>query len=274
MGREPAIGNASNIISMSSHVRAAVGPHRRMLLLLLLAAGCGMQSSLDVPSEDVSGAGGSSGLVGSGGATGTGGVVAVPGNGGATSSSATSRSGDCTTDKDHPGYLHCGPWNGYAWTLTTETDMGSTISPSDFSTASGLPFCASGVLARVDSAVGLVGFNVNQAADADVNGQTVMGTWPFTGTGIHYELSNPGGSPIRIQIQGAKGYPDETWCADISGSTSGTVAWSTFNKECWFNFSWEAYDAQTPLEQVMLLVPGANGVEQTFNVCLISLAPY
>jgi len=51
------------------------------------------------------------------------------------------------------------------------------------------------------------------------------------------------------------------------------VAWSTFNKECWFNFSWEAYDGQTPLQQVMLLVPGANGVEQAFNVCLISLSP-
>jgi hypothetical protein len=79
---------------------------------------------------------------------------------------------------------------------------------------------------------------------------------------------------LRIQIQGAKGYPDETWCADISGSSSGFVTWSTFNKECWFNFPSEAYDGQIPLEQVMILVPGINGKKQDFNVCLIRLSPY
>lgn len=255
--------HVSTIIRMTKDVRAS-GAHYRWMLWLLLATGCGMHSPLDVPAEDVSGAGGAGGtggLVGSGGASGN--------HGGA---GATPPSGGCTADKDHSGYVHCGPWNGYAWTLATETDQGSTIAPSDFSTASGLPFCASGVLARVDSAVGLIGFNVNQSAEGDTEASPE--TWAVTGTGLKYELSNPGGSPLRIQIQGAQGYPDETWCADISGSTSGTVTWSTFNKECWFNFPSEAYDGQTPLEQVMLLVSGVNGVEQTFNVCLISLDPY
>ena len=173
-------------------------------------------------------------------------------------------------DANHPGYLHCGPWNGYAWTLATETDQGSRISPADFSTAAGLPFCASGVLARDDGAGGLLGFDVNQGADGDL----WPGTWSVTGKGLKYEVSNPGGSPLRIQIQGSQGYPSETWCADISGSSSGLVAWSTFNKECWFNFASEAYDGQTPLQQVMLLVPGINGTEQAFNVCLIGLYPY
>jgi len=206
-------------------------------------------------------------MTGSGGATPTGGVggtASVGGNAGT--------SGRCAMDSNHPGYLHCGPWNGYAWTLATETDQGSSIFPSDFATAGGPPFCARGGLARVDSAVGLLGININQSVDGSAEGSP--GTWAVTGKGLKYEISNPGGSPLRIQIQGAKGYPEETWCADISGSSSGVVTWSTFNKECWFNFPSEAYDGQTPLEQVMLLVPGINGTEQQFNVCLIGLSPY
>jgi hypothetical protein len=241
---------------------------RRWALWLLLATGCGFQTPLDVPGTNPSvstGGAGGGGLTGSGGATRTGGVVGTAGGN-------AGPSGGCTMDTDHPGYLHCGPWKGYAWTLATDADMGSSISPSDFATADGLPFCAKGVLGRVDSAVGLLGFYVNQSADGDPKGY--MGTWAVTGKGLKYEVSNPGGSPLRIQIQGAKGYPSETWCADISGSSSGFVTWATFNKECWFNFASEAYDGQTPLEQVMLLVPGINGREQAFNVCLISLYPY
>lgn len=252
-----------------SHQVQEAMAQRRWALWLLLTTGCGLQTALDVPSTNpsVSTGGAGGGLTGSGGATRTGGVVGttgVVGNAGT--------SGGCAVDANHPGYLHCGPWNGYAWTLATETDLGSSISPPDFATANGLPFCASGVLARIDSAVGLLGFDVNQSADGNTEGSP--GTWAVTGKGLKYEVSNPGGSPLRIQIQGAKGYPDETWCADISGSSSGFVAWSTFNKECWFNFASEAYDGQTPLEQVMLLVPGINGTEQQFNVCLIGLYPY
>ncbi len=261
------------------HVSDALA-QRRWALWLLLATGCTFQTALEVPATTPSvstGGAGGGGLQGSGGAIRTGGVAGtagVVGNAGTSGESGVTGSSPpgsgCTMDAEHPGYLHCGPWNGYAWTAATETD--SNISPSDFATATGLPFCAQGVLARVDSAVGLLGFNVNQSADGDTGGGP--GTWAVTGTGLKYELSNPGGSPLRIQIQGAKGWPDETWCADISGSSSGTVTWSTFNKECWFNFSWEAYDGQTPLEQVMILVPGMNGFEQPFNVCLINLSPY
>jgi len=253
----------------SHHVPEAMA-QRRWAIWLLLTTGCGLQTALDAPGTNTSastGGAGGGGLTGWGGATRTGGAV---GTAGVVGNAGTS--GGCAMDANHPGYLHCGPWNGYAWTLATETDQGSSISPPDFATADGLPFCASGVLARVDSAVGLLGFNVNQSAGGDTEGSP--GTWSVTGKGLKYEVSDPGGSPLRIQIQGAKGYPDETWCADISGSSSGFVTWSTFNKECWFNFTSEAYDGQTPLEQVMLLVPGINGTEQRFNVCLIGLYPY
>jgi hypothetical protein len=257
-------------------LRGTVRPHRA--LWLLVATGCGMQTPLEAPGADPSagtgGSGGSglttSGMINSGGGAGTSGGNAVS-VGGAGGGANTPPSGGCTMDAQYPGYLHCGPWNGYAWTLATEPDLGSSISPPDFSMATALPLCASGVLARVDSAVGLLGFYVNQSVDANTPGSP--GTWGVTGKGIKYELSNPGGSPLRIQIQGARGYPDETWCADISGSITGVVPWSTFNKECWFNFPSEAYDGQTPIEQVMLLVPGANGIEQPFEVCLIGLTP-
>ena len=248
---------------------------RRWALWLLLTTGCGLKTALDVtgsePPVGAAGAGGRGGLPGSGGATRTGGVVGKGGTSGESGGAAgSSSSGGCTLDTDHPGYLNCGPWHGYAWTLATEPDMGSTISPVDFTTTAGLPFCAQGVLATVDSAVGLVGFNVNQSAEGD----TSQGTWTVTGNGLKYALGNPGGSPLRIQIQGAAGWPDETWCADISGTTSGSVPWSTFNQACWASIPSLAYDGQTPLEQVMLLVPGVNGREQAFDICLVALYPY
>ncbi len=264
------------------HVPKALAQCRRALWLLL-TTGCGFQTALDVPgtapSVSMGGAGGG-GLISSGGAILTGGVVGtagVVGNGGTSGESggtgSSPASSGCAMDANHPGYLHCGPWNGYAWALATEPDQGSSISPSNFASASGLPFCARGVLARDDSAVGLLGFNVNQSMNGDVNQSP--GTWAVTGKGLKYEVSNPGGSPLRIQIQGAKGWPDETWCADISGSSSsGSVPWSTFNTMCWAPSGPPGYDGQTPLEQVMLLVPGINGTEQPFNVCLIGLYPY
>ena len=256
---------------------------RRWALWLLLTTGCGFQTALEVPGTAPSvstGGVGSGGLTGSGGAILTGGVVGtagVVGNAGTSGESGgtggSPPSSGCGMDANHPGYLHCGPWNGYAWTLATEPDQGSTISPSNFASASGLPFCAEGVLAREDDAVGLLGFNVNQSLNEDTNRSP--GTWAVTGKGLKYELSNPGGSPLRIQIQGAQGWPNETWCADISGSNSGSVTWSTFNKDCWTDTPIPSlsYDGQTPLEKVMLLVPGINGNEQPFNVCLIGLYP-
>lgn len=253
----------------SRAVFAEAGAIRRWTLGCLWLAGCGMQTPLDS-----SGADPSSGIGGSGGVAGNPGTAVSSGAGGAsrggTGGASATTKGACTMDVTHPGYLHCGPWHGYAWTLATEPDMGSTISPSDFSSARGLPFCASGTLGRVDSAVGLVGFNVNEA----VGEGSIEDTWAVAGAGIGYELDNPGGSPLRIQIQGAAGYPEETWCAEISGSRSGSVAWSTFSQSCWWPSTGPFYDGQTPLQKVMLLVPGANGVELSFDICLIALYPY
>jgi hypothetical protein len=243
---------------------------RKVSLGFLLLVGCGMQTSLESPGPDpslaVGGIGGPAGTQGSAGSAGAGGAT----GGGGTGGSASSSKGVCTMDAVEPGYLQCGPWKGYAWTIATEPDMGSTISPSDFSSASKLPLCASGRLGRVDSAVGLLGFNVNQASGQD----SLEDTWTVTGTGIGYELDNPGASPVRIQIQGAAGYPDETWCAEISGSRSGSVAWSTFSQSCWWPSTGPFFDGQVPLQKVMLLVPGANGVELSFDICLIGLYPY
>jgi len=263
------------------HVPAALA-QGRWALWLLLATGCGFKTALDVPRttlSDSTGGAGAGGLNGSGGAIRTGGVIGtagVAGNAGTSGESGgtggSPPSGGCAMDANHPGYLHCGPWDGYAWALATEPDEGSTISPSDFAVADGLPFCANGVLARDDGAVGLLGFNVNQSTNGDPGGWP--DTWAVTGNGLRYELSNPGNSPLRIQIQGAKGWPEETWCADISGSSSGSVAWSAFNSMCWAPSHPPGYDSQTPLEKVMLLVPGINGAEQPFNVCLIGLYPY
>jgi hypothetical protein len=250
---------------------------------LVLALGCGSRTVLNgvsgsEPSAHAATETGTGGLTGNGANTGGaptdwgssrgGNTGAGEQSGGAAASLPTDA---CTMDEDHPGYLNCGPWHGYAWTLATDTDEGSTISPSDFSSAVDLPLCANGLLASANQAVGLLGFYVHQ--DLKDDGTSWPDTWAVTGTGIRYEVRNPGGAPLRIQIQGANGYPSETWCANIAGSR-GEVAWSTFNSMCWDESGPPGFNGNTPLEQVMLLVPGTTSKQQTFDFCLVSLYPY
>jgi hypothetical protein len=94
--------------------------------------------------------------------------------------------------------------------------------------------------------------------------------WTPVGSGLAYDVTNSGRSPLRIQIQGAAGWPSEAWCAVITG-TSGTVSWKQFNSSCWDNIG-SFYDG-TPLQSVMLLVPGDMGFSIPFSLCLNSIRP-
>jgi hypothetical protein len=213
--------------------------------------------------------GGSGGYVyavgGSGGyiyAAGGSGGYAVGGAGG---SSVSSAPGPYAVEAG--GYVKSGPWQGYAWTVTDP--LGSTISPSDFSmVGAGGRLCVKGVVVADPSydVYAILGINVAQPQ----NGGS-PGVWTPTGWGLAYSLTTDIASPLRVQIQGAAGYPSESWCADVTGS-SGKIPWTQFSQNCWWN-SGPYYDGKTPLQSVMFEVPGTNSNSVSYSFCVNSIGP-
>jgi hypothetical protein len=170
------------------------------------------------------------------------------------------------------GYVTAGAWKGYAWTATDGVSA-TTINPTSFSTlAEDGKLCVSGVVAGTSdySAVAILGISINQAQGSPAPRPS---TWPPTGGGISYGLTNPGGSPLRIQIQAAGGATDPTkrWCKPTNGNVE-TPFWIDFNTKCW-DWSGLYYDGRTPLESVMVLVPG-DLVATPFNFCVVALTPH
>jgi len=167
------------------------------------------------------------------------------------------------------GFVTSGTWQGYAWTATESPSVGSTITPATFSTLSaGERLCVKGTVAPSPmwAGVGILGMNVNQSQ----SGYGLEDTWTPDSDGIAYDVTNSAGSPLRIQIQGLAGWPSQAWCALVTG-TSGKISWGRFNSACW-DGSGSTYDG-TPLQNVMILVPGSNVYPVPFSFCLNSLGP-
>jgi hypothetical protein len=223
--------------------------------------------------------GGTSGMTG--GASGvTGGTSGVTGGAANTGGSSTltggTSAGGSITGGTGPGpsYYENAPFAGYAWTASSGT--GTTITPANYDdkTPPGAPFCASGsVGAMTDySGTAMVGINLNQAA-----GSTVAGTWtpPSGSTGIIINVTNSGASTLRVQIQGPNGGTDanQRWCASLSQfGTDVTIPWTAFNTMCWDNTGTYYSDAMSPLEAVLVLVPGGSTAAVSYNFCVNKLA--
>jgi hypothetical protein len=118
------------------------------------------------------------------------------------------------------------------------------------------------------SAVAILGISVNQA-----QGTTTESTWTPTGSGITYSVTNAGGSPLRVQLQAAGGDVDATkrWCYPVNGNV-GTPSWIDFNTKCW-DWSGSYYDGTTPLQSVMVMVPG-DLTPVPFSFCVVALTPH
>jgi hypothetical protein len=170
------------------------------------------------------------------------------------------------------GFVTSGTWQGFAWTGTDSTSS-STIQPADYSASlGGGALCATGtVVGTTDySAVAMVGINLNQP-----NGDPAPapGAWtpPSGSLGIGYETSNFAGSPLRIQLQAPGGDTNANLRFCVESSGTGTFAWSSFNTKCW-DGSGSSYDGVTPLESIMVLVPGAM-TDTAFDFCVLSITP-
>jgi hypothetical protein len=187
-----------------------------------------------------------------------------------TGGTATVMTGGTTSSGAAPNYWSSSPWQGYAWIGSSGT--GTTVSPANFEThAAGSPYCISGSVAAMSdySGTAMIGFNINQA-----EGATTVGTWTPASTssgGVQVSVTNRGGSPLRIQIQGVNGGTDATqrWCADLTGS-GGLIPWTSFNTACWDPTTGTAYSGQ-PIAAVLVLVPGNNQTAVSYDFCIDSL---
>jgi hypothetical protein len=190
----------------------------------------------------------------------------VPGNTGGVSS------GGGSLNVTAGGYVQSSTYKGYAWTGTENPTKGSTITPPNFETVTtASQLCVSGSVAADASygGVAMLGVNLNQATTGGTGSELTY--TPPAGGSVTVSVTNTGGSPLRVQIQGAGGATDanQRWCATLTG-TGATIALSSFNTQCWEGGAGVAYAGQ-PLQALMILVPGGNATATSFNFCLNSL---
>ncbi|HET9933368.1 MAG TPA: hypothetical protein VFQ35_21840 [Polyangiaceae bacterium] len=225
----------------------------------------------------VNGAGGSNTTSGSAsGSNGSGGASSSSGSGPSTSSGGVSPSSGGSSfggssSMPNPqlpnGYWAVGSWKGRAWGKTTGT--GSTMMPAAFdSVPFGMPYCASGSVGPMSdySGTATVGVNLNQEADPSAPANPVTPTKD----GITVNVTNRGGSALRVELRGPNAETDtaQRWCASIMGS-GGFIPWSSFNTACW-DGSGAAYNRE-PIVSAAILVPGSNSNAVSYDVCLNSL---
>jgi len=207
---------------------------------------------------------GSGGIPGVGGSTiGTGGVAAT---GGVTGTGGDTATGGAGPGVPNGGYLTAGGWKGYVWTATSVS--GATITPKHFGDLAQPPYCASGsVQPSANSGnVAMVGWNLNQLPTPEGGSPLPTNSILPTLDGILVSVSNPGGSTLRLQIQGPNGgtVATDRWCATIPGS-GGFIAYSSFNTECWAGGKGTAYDKSKPIVAAIVLVPGGGAAASAIN---------
>ena len=195
------------------------------------------------------------------------------GTGGATGNDgASDGSGQVASQVVDNGLVTTGPWTGYGFTAT---DPGAaTITPDCSGSAGCVPpftgksFCMQGtVTGRADyTGFAMLGWNVNQMDGG------AAGTWPIPASGgITVTVSNPGNTPLRLQLQGTDPHSaTDRWCVPL---TSGQLnPWTSFVTNCYTGGTPQTpLTAGTPIEQASILVPGLL-TDLPFNLCLVDIA--
>jgi hypothetical protein len=162
-------------------------------------------------------------------------------------------------------YFTSGGLKGYVW--LAQTGARTSLRVTGYATAEfTAPVCIRGSVAATPDYSGnaMLGINLNQPLDGDPG--------PFTPTsaGLRIDLTNLGGSPLRIQIQTLDGATNDQgrWCAVVTGS-GGFIPWTDFNTACW-DGSGAAY-ARQPIVSAILSVPGTIDAAIPYDVCLNKL---
>ncbi len=185
---------------------------------------------------------------------------------------ASDGSGQVASQVVNNGFVTAGPWAGYGFTAT---DPGAaTITPDCSGSAGCVPpftgssFCMQGtVTGRTDyTGFAMLGWNVNQMDGG------AAGTWPIPASGgITVTVSNPGNTPLRLQLQGTDPHSgSDRWCVPL---TSGQLTpWTSFVTNCYTGGTPQTpLTAGTPIEQASILVPGLL-TDLPFSLCLVDVA--
>ena len=194
------------------------------------------------------------------------------GTGGSTGTDgASDGSGQVASQVVNNGFVTAGPWAGYGFTAT---DPGAaTITPDCSGSAGCVPpftgnsFCMQGTVTGRDDYTGfaMLGWNVNQMDGG------AAGTWPIPATGgITVTVSNPGNTPLPLQLQGTDPHSgSDRWCVPL---TSGQLTpWTSFVTNCYTGGTPQtALTAGTPIEQASILVPGTL-TNLPFSLCLVDV---
>ena len=119
------------------------------------------------------------------------------------------------------------------------------------------------------SAVAILGINVNQPMADTTTPTPFADEWSAINnntSGLAYDITNTGGSPLRVQVQAKGGDADQRlrWCAPVASKT-GALTWGTFNSACW-DQTGQGYGARASLVSVMVLVPGAQTAVHSTSV--------
>ncbi|MBN2344667.1 MAG: glycoside hydrolase family 5 protein [Deltaproteobacteria bacterium] len=164
------------------------------------------------------------------------------------------------------GYVVAGPWHGYLDTWASGDD--STITPEGFSDAlADADICVEGVIGDMPdwSGTALVTMTINED-----EARTEVYSWApedVTNEGIYIDVSNPGGTELRVQIESGA----SKWCAVIKETGGTVILWEDFNQACWNNGG--NYYAGEPIDHVGVLMPGHNTDDRPYSYCIDEMYP-
>lgn len=188
------------------------------------------------------------------------------------------------------GYFESGVWHGFAWTGDDALGIGTTRSVEDFAALpANSPFCLEGsVGADPDTdgpagplgyrGVALLGFNVQQEAFSEVEGQEPpIGAIAPTGAGVAVNYTKTAGATLRIQLQGPDGETDanQRWCAELTAVQGPAfVPYTEFRTSCWLaeGAAGSVAYAMQPIAAVVMTVPGDAAAAVPYNICVAGFA--
>lgn len=148
----------------------------------------------------------------------------------------------------------------------SEPSQGTSVTPSDFSgIPSGSPLCASGSTTDSATSYALLAMYLNQDQASGVLGTP----WTAAGTGIRWDVRNPGGSPLELEIGSSSG--EQRWCSPLDGS-SGVAEWGSFTSDCQGGQE-TAFDGVSGLDYVGVRVPGQSSYQTPFDFCIDNISP-
>ncbi|HEX3775489.1 MAG TPA: hypothetical protein VHV51_13550 [Polyangiaceae bacterium] len=174
------------------------------------------------------------------------------------------------------GYFYSGELHGYTYVFSSgDQTLGTQITPANFMNASNDgQLCVNGTVAKdpTFASTAGIGVNLNQSAIGSVPAQSLIPT----GTGLSVTLTNPGGSPLRVQLNaGSSG--TTYYCANVSvpttGSKSFTLPWSAFTTDC-FDVppTGAAFQPSVGVTSVSFAVPGSSSAGTPFNFCVTAVS--